>query len=187
MSSKRPEVLLVEDERGLADLFTKWLEFDYIVHTAYDGKSAVERIGPHLDVILLDRRMPGVTGDEVLTEIRESGLDCPVAMVTAVEPDFNIVEMGFDDYIKKPINEFELKSLVEKLLELETFDDAVQQFYQLASKKAALEASKSPAELECSDEYASLVAELEAARAKTDQAFKSHGDDDNFEQLLGSI
>ena len=83
-----PLVLVVEDEPDLADLYATWLKIDYSVRTAYGGEEAVEQLDDEIDVVLLDRRMPGLSGDEVLTKIRERGIDCYVSMVTAVEPDF---------------------------------------------------------------------------------------------------
>jgi len=58
-----------------------------------------------VDVVLLDRMMPGMSGQEVLAAIRERGLDCRVAMVTAVDADFDVIEMGFDEYLGKPRTE----------------------------------------------------------------------------------
>ncbi|MGM0604728.1 MAG: response regulator [Halobacteriota archaeon] len=183
MTNNKPRVLLAEDERNLADLYTMWLESDYSVVTTYSGKSAIQQLSPDLDVILLDRRMPDVSGDEVLNEVLKAGIDCQVAMVTAVEPEFDILEMGFDDYITKPIKEFEILELVEDLVALETYEGSVREFYQLASKRAALESSKSSDELEQSEEYASLVSDVEKAKQASSQAGEDLFDD-NFTKLF---
>ncbi len=163
--TKDQTVLIVEDERGLADLFETWLMTEYTVETAYDGESAISVMNADIDCVLLDRRMPGLSGGEVLEKLRDEGYDCPMAMVTAVEPDFDIIEMGFDDYIVKPVNRDEMLGLVEELLSLTTYEDNLKRFYELASKKAALESSKSEAELAESEEYDRLVSELTQLRA----------------------
>ena len=116
MSKKRTTVLIVEDERDLADLYAEWLKSaGYRTHTAYRGATALEAADEAVDVALLDRRLPEMQGEEVLDRIRERGLGCAVAMVTAVEPEADIVEMGFDEYAVKPVGESELTALVDEL------------------------------------------------------------------------
>jgi DNA-binding response OmpR family regulator len=134
-------VLLVEDEPDLADLFRVYLTPEYTVRVAHDGTEALNTINETIDVVLLDRRMPGMSGHDVLDTIRSKGYDTRVAMLTAVEPDEDIIEMPFDDYRKKPISKEELRTLVEGLCHRATFDEQSQEFFALASKKAALEAA----------------------------------------------
>ncbi len=63
MATDRPSVLIAEDEPDLANLYTSRLEERYDVRTAYDGTEALEAIDGDIDVVLLDRRMPGLSGD----------------------------------------------------------------------------------------------------------------------------
>jgi len=142
MSDDPPLVLVVEDERDLSELYRTWLAKSYRVRTAHDGRTALDELGEDVDIVLLDRRMPDLSGDEVLDRIRERGLDCRVAMVTAVEPDVDIVEMAFDDYLVKPVTEEELLGTTENLRIRDEYDDGVKQLFSLASKKALLEARK---------------------------------------------
>lgn len=92
-------VLIVEDEQPLADLYAAWLTETYSIRTAYDGEQALDQLDEQVAVVLLDRRMPQLSGDDVLERIRERNYDCHVAMVSGVHPDFDIIEMGFDDYL----------------------------------------------------------------------------------------
>lgn len=156
MPVSQAKVLVVEDERGLADLFSTWLEPDYEVRKAYGGKRALEIVDSDTDVVLLDRRMPDLSGDEVLDEIRSRELGCHVAMVTAVEPDFDIVEMGFDDYVIKPVTKDELHELVERMLTLEDIGPGAKQYYSRVSKKSALEKQKDTASLESNPQVEEL-------------------------------
>lgn len=94
-------ILVVEDERDVADLYTTLLATKYDVQTAYNGQQALELVDETIDIVLLDRRMPGLSGDEVLQEIDSRNYECQVVLVTAVEPDFDIIELGFDAYVKK--------------------------------------------------------------------------------------
>jgi DNA-binding response OmpR family regulator len=162
MDGDTPVVLVAEDERDLADFFALSLRDDYEVRLARDGTSAVEAFDADVDVALLDRRMPGKAGDEVLDHIRDAETDCAVAMVTAVDPDLDIVEMGFDDYINKPVSKDELRSLVASMVRRVECDDALRRHYRLARKVALLEAEKSAGVLAESDEYAHLLDELAA-------------------------
>ncbi|ESS06050.1 MAG: HoxA-like transcriptional regulator [uncultured archaeon A07HB70] len=155
-------VLVVEDEADLADFFATVLQQEYEVRVALDGTEAVEAYDESVDVALLDRRMPKRRGSKVLTHIRDAPGDCAVAMVTAVGPDFDIIEMGFDDYVRKPVSRDELVSLVERMVRRRQFDDSLRSHYRLARTAALLETQKSSAELAESDEYDRLLAELEA-------------------------
>lgn len=161
-------VLVVEDEQELADLYTEWLKPAFEAEAVYGGEAGIDLLDEGWDAVLLDRRMPGITGDEVLSEARSRGYDFPVAMVTAVEPDFDIVEMGFDDYIVKPVTREDLHETVEQLIDLSDYDSAMQRYFSLASKKAALETNKTERELQNSDEYQSLKRRLEAVQKEVD-------------------
>lgn len=187
MSEQPPLVLIVEDEPDLADLYAAWLGDEYRVRTAYGGHEALETVDElddDVDAILLDRRMPGLSGDEVLTAVRERGIDCRVAMVTAVEPDFDILEMGFDDYLVKPVASETLKETVEGLLRRGTYDSGVQNLFSLTSKKAMLEAEKSASELADSDEYQKLTTRIEELREEVDRSLEAVTETDDFEGLF---
>lgn len=168
MSDTKGTVLLVDDETNITALFEAWLEDRYEVRTANSGAEALEQVDETVDVALLDRRMPTVSGDELLTEIRERGYGVRVAMVTAIDPDFDVLEMGFDDYLTKPVSREDLEAVVEDLLERKHYDQDVQEYYSLAAKRAALETSKPVSELAESEEYAALLEELDAVEEHID-------------------
>lgn len=180
MSDDSPLVLVVEDERDLSELYRTWLAKSYRVRTAHDGRAALDELDEDVDVVLLDRRMPDLSGDEVLGRIRERGLDCRVAMVTAVEPGTDIVEMEFDDYLVKPVTEEELLRMVENLRIRDEYDDGVKQLFSLASKKALLEGEKERPALETSEEYQQLLDELTDLRADLDDKLARLSDNDDL-------
>lgn len=76
--------------------------------TASSGEKALELLDCAVDVVLLDRNMPGLSGDEVLREISRRGYECRVAMVTAVTPQSDIFDVEIEDYLVKPIHRDEL-------------------------------------------------------------------------------
>jgi DNA-binding response OmpR family regulator len=184
MSEDLPLVLVVEDESDLADLYAAWLQGSYRVRTAYGGHEALDNLDEEVDIILLDRRMPGLSGDEVLDAVRERGIDCQVAMVTAVEPDFDILSMGFDDYLVKPVSRDSLLETVESLGLRGEYDSGVQEMFALASKKALLEAEKTDSELEDSEEYQELEARLEELREELDTTVGSIDEQGEFDSLF---
>ena len=188
MSEQSPLVLVVEDEPDLADLYAAWLGDEYRVRTAYGGQEALEELNAtdnEVDAILLDRRMPGLSGDEVLSAVRERGVDCRIAMVTAVEPDFDILKMGFDDYLVKPVTSDTLRETVEGLLRRGEYDTEMQELFSLTSKKAMLEAEKSVSELASNDEYQRLTDRIGELRSKADESLEAvAGDNDDFEKLF---
>ncbi|MFB6188712.1 MAG: HalX domain-containing protein [Halapricum sp.] len=167
MSESDPVVLVVDDERGLADLYAAWLSGSYETRVAYGGEEALERLDDDVSIVLLDRRMPGFSGDEVLAEIESRNLDCQVAMVTAVEPDFDIIEMGFDDYLTKPVSQDDLLGTVESLLDRRQYEAALTELFSLVSKKAALVEQKSPEELADNDAYQDLLDRIESLESET--------------------
>ena len=174
----KPTVLVVEDERALIELYVRWLENDYEVLTATGGEEALEQFRDDIDVALLDRLMPGMSGDEVLEHLREEVPDCKVAMVTAVEPDFDVISMGFDDYLTKPVEREELVETVEGLLSRTAFDEIEQELYALSSKQAALRSSKPKEELEESEEFSELQERIDELRGDLDAAMPDMEDDD---------
>ena len=176
--SDQPTVLVVEDEGALIELYVRWLGDEYDVRTAEGGEEALEKFDGDVDVALLDRLMPGMSGDEVLETIREQNTDCKVTMVTAVEPDFDVITMGFDDYLTKPVEQETLLETIDRLLSRTEYVDLEQELYALVSKQAALEASKSVEELEKSEEFADLEERIAEVRDRLDETLAGMQDDD---------
>ena len=176
--SDQPTVLVVEDERALIELYVRWLGDDYDVRTAEGGEEALEKFDGDVDVALLDRLMPGMSGDEVLETIRERDTDCKVTMVTAVEPDFDVITMGFDDYLTKPVEQETLLETIDRLLSRTEYVDLEQELYALVSKQAALEASKSVEELKQSEEFADLEERIAEVRDRLDETLAGMQDDE---------
>ncbi|CQH54524.1 receiver box response regulator [Halobacterium hubeiense] len=181
-SADEATVLVVDDEEGLADLYAIWLRDRYTVETAYDGEAALDALDEDVDAVLLDRQMPGVSGDDVLDAIRERGLDCRVAMVTAVEPELDIVDLGFDDYLRKPVDRETLRETVDRLLRRSTYDDTVQQYFAAARKHALLTESNDPSVTE-SAEFEALEGRLDDLRSRLDDVVEDF-DEDDYEVLF---
>jgi DNA-binding response OmpR family regulator len=159
-TTSRARVLLAEDEKPLAEVYMRWLESAYDVTLAHDGGTALEAYDGH-DVVLLDRMMPELSGGDTLERLRERGVTVPVALITAVDPGLDVIEMEFDEYLCKPIDRDEIQDLTARLLERTKFDDNLRRHYALAAKLATLEEHVDKETLTASDEYASLEREFD--------------------------
>jgi two-component system response regulator PilR (NtrC family) len=111
-------ILVVDDERSMRDFLKILLEKEgHEAHTAEHAEAALNLIPDHnFDVVVTDIRMPGMSGIELLGEIKEDNPDLAVIMITAfASPDDAVRAMknGAFDYISKPFNVDEIKSVVE--------------------------------------------------------------------------
>jgi DNA-binding response OmpR family regulator len=113
-------VLVVEDERLLADTLAEGLRrLSMAVDVCYDGGAALERVGVHgYDVVVLDRDLPVVHGDDVCRAVLKAGGEARVLMLTAAGEVTDRVaglRLGADDYLTKPFAFDELVARVQAL------------------------------------------------------------------------
>ena len=152
-------MLVVDDEQDVADLYALRLQEEYTPVTAYGGKAALKQMDEHISAVLLDRRMPDMHGDDVLDEMRARGYTCPIIMVTAVDPDLNILEMDFDDYLCKPVYEETLLSTLDQHISDRDRNADLERFLAIMSKLLVLEDEHSQQELSNHQEYNALKAQ----------------------------
>lgn len=164
----RATVLVVDDETEVADLYADRLGETYETRTAYSGERALDLLDSTVDVVLLDRRMPELTGDDVLEEIRARNVGCRVVIVTAIEPDVDLIGMDFDEYLVKPVTEEDLHDVVERMLARKRHDEVVQEAIAIASKMATLESKMDLDDLEEIQEYKQLEARFAELRDATE-------------------
>jgi DNA-binding response OmpR family regulator len=149
-------VLVVDDEKDLANVYAEHLERQYTVRTAYSGNGALEAMSPDVDVVLLDRRMPDKTGSEVIELIRARGYNCRIVFITAVDPVPDVLSRGFDEYLTKPVSADELFNVMEAMLARDEYVRNIEEAIALVSKMGTLEAKMDIGELERSEEYAEV-------------------------------
>ncbi|MXR51841.1 response regulator [Halovenus sp. WSH3] len=178
-------VLVIDDEEEVADVYALRLRNEYDTRVAYGGEDALETIDIDVDIVLLDRRMPDISGDEVLEQIREKGYDCRVIMLTAVDPGLDIVEMPFDDYLCKPVEKEDLVAAIEQQLQIQRYDEQLSEYFEVTSKLALLESELPPQEREQSDELERLNERAETLRENLDELLDEFDSLDEAFQSIG--
>ncbi|MGD8324923.1 MAG: response regulator transcription factor [Gammaproteobacteria bacterium] len=115
------KILVIEDERDIADLIRLHLEdLGFDVSLARDGNTGLMRSASAAwDLIILDLRLPGFDGLEICRRIRQESHATPVMMVTSKSSELDRVvglEVGADDYVTKPFSILELVARVKAIL-----------------------------------------------------------------------
>ena len=125
----RPVVLVVDDDPGVRESFRLILEDDYELLEAADGPKALETVKiTHVDLVLLDLRLPGMDGIEVLERLKVFDEHLEVILVTAVQTVRSAVvamKLGAFDYVTKPFEEEEIVPLIRRALEKRALDREV--------------------------------------------------------------
>jgi len=177
------EVLVVEDERELADLYGDYLRGTYDVDVTCSGQEAVEMLSEAYDAMLLDRRMPVVSGNEVVAAIDEENIQCRVAMVTAVNPDFDIIDLRIDDYLVKPVTRQEVLDTVDRLLTINEYNERAQELTSKKLKRNVLEVEKPKSELQESEEFQRLASETDSLETEV-ESIAEELDAENLERYI---
>lgn len=173
MSNTEPVVLIVEDESSLVDIYSHWLSDNYQIQSAESGERALELVGEGVDIMVLDRLMPSMTGREVIEDVRERGLECKIVMATAVESNFDLIEAGADAAITKPITKDELLSVVAQMIDHDDYHDLEDQYFDLLAERSALLAAEHPPR----EEQAAIESQMETIAEQL--ADKTQEMDDN--------
>lgn len=117
-------ILFVDDEAGFVDAMSKRLSRrSMTVHKAHDGEQAMQMLSEHheIEVVILDMKMPGKDGLEVLRDIKRDFPIVEVIMLTGhatVESAIDGMQNGAFDYLMKPCNIDELAEKLRKAVEL---------------------------------------------------------------------
>ncbi len=123
METIERKILVVDDNREFVDLIRRVLESkDFQVAVASDGKTALEKaLADVPDLVLLDLKLPDISGEEVLKRIKEIGRDIAVIVITGFGGEQVAVDMmkkGAMDFLSKPIEHQVLLRSVENALEM---------------------------------------------------------------------
>ncbi|MFO7819690.1 MAG: response regulator [Halanaerobacter sp.] len=118
--SQEDKILIVDDEKNIRLTLRKCLEEDYKVVTAVNGEDALNQFeAEKFKVILLDLKLPGLDGFEVLEKIKEKDQTVKVIMITgygSVETAVESMKLGAIDYLRKPFTPDEIKEIVKEVI-----------------------------------------------------------------------
>jgi DNA-binding response OmpR family regulator len=126
---ERIRVLMVEDNQDHLDLCREYLTEDmFFLDAAMDGREALAKVKANqYDIIVLDYRLPDMTGSELLRRIRALNQDTPIIFVTAMDdPDisFQVMQDGASDYIPKSFQYYErLRDRILDNLDIEVVEE----------------------------------------------------------------
>lgn len=177
-------ILIVEDEESLAALHAHHLQDEYEARVAFTGGEALVELTADIDLVLLDRRMPGMSGDELIEHIQDWESDCQVIMVTAVDPDMDIIDMPVAGYLTKPVSKEELLTAVEQAFLIEKYEDLVFEYYETRKKYATLTTEFAPGELDDS-RFVELEDRIEELEAEINETIDEFPDSDLTEAFRG--
>lgn len=162
-------LLVVDDEPLLAELLAEWIREKWECETVTTPADVVSQVDETLDIVLLDRQMPGMSGEAVLDAIYEQlDVSLQVMMVSGVAPDFDIIDLPIDDYLRKPVERPILQAKIEQLFFRRTYRQDVEEYFVCAAKLDVLERVKAAGELAENDQYLSLRARADELRQEAD-------------------
>jgi len=119
--AQKKSVLIVDDELGVRESLKMILKPIYQVYTAVDGREALQSLQKDkIDLVALDLKMPGLSGMDVLQQIKKNDPDIEVIVITAHGTPQNVQEAnryGAGDFITKPFNVPHLINSINKSLE----------------------------------------------------------------------
>lgn len=139
----KKSILVVDDEKNIRMTLTQALDSkDVKVETALNGEEALEKLSDHpFALVLLDLRMPGMDGMEVLRKIRASWPDVRVIIISAhgtIESATEAMKLGAVDFIEKPFAPKEIRELVQRVMQRESLDPSAagsyDEYVELAKK-----------------------------------------------------
>jgi len=113
------KILLLEDDALLSKILTKHLKENYETTPVYDGNSALDILEKEkFDLLILDSNVPGISGLELIKELRSYNDTTPIIMITAYQDTLHLKSAfthGCNDYIKKPFELDELDMRIENI------------------------------------------------------------------------
>lgn len=132
---KANKILIVDDEKNIRMTICQSLsDMDVETDTAINGEEALSKLkDSDFGLVLLDLRMPGMDGMELLEKLRKDRPDIRVVIITAhgtIDSAVDAMKLGAVDFIQKPFTPKEIRYLVSKIIKRETLDKEKNQDYQ---------------------------------------------------------
>lgn len=178
VKSSQADVLIVDENQKLADLYAGWLADTYSVRVAYNESQAVQCFDESVKVVLLEHCPPASASDELIKKVNDSEHNCQVVLLTEVDPDDEAIGTTFDNYLPKPINYVDLKQTVDQLLDRVDYNKQIGKYARLTTRKATLKAEKSPPRLRDDVRFQQLESRIERLESTVDDLVRNFDRDD---------
>lgn len=127
------KIVIVEDSTPQAQLYTQYLGKDklqtLLAANGAEARALIEKHAPQL--VLLDLNLPDENGQSILQWIRASGFTCSVVVITghsSVDVAVNVIQLGADDFIEKPVSADRLRTTVSNLLDKQRLQSLVESY-----------------------------------------------------------
>jgi len=181
---KNPKILIADDEQVIRDLFEKFLSKEgYGVTTAADGLDALGKIKTdNYNMLILDLKMPKISGMELLEKIRQIKKDLIVIIITGyatIETAKEAIKQGCFDYITKPFNIEEVAIIIKRAFDIHRWEQEkkkLQEQLQIAERLASLAQMGAGVVHEVNTVFTSIKLFLEMLKTKlpeTQKEFKN--------------
>ena len=155
--SQNEKILIVDDEKNIRLTLEKCLTENYDIVTAVNGEDALNKFEvDKFEVVLLDMKLPGLDGLEILEKIKKKDKEVKVVIITgygSVETAVETMKLGAIDYLRKPFTPDEIKEVVNEVIaressevnkeELVTYEDYLKYAKDLITKQKFEEAKES--------------------------------------------
>ncbi|MBI5099479.1 MAG: sigma-54-dependent Fis family transcriptional regulator [Nitrospirae bacterium] len=139
MTGKR-KVFIIDDDEFIVTILSKALQIEgyEVLAETITFQNITDKIGAYFpDAVLLDNKLSGISGLDILKEIKESGIDAPVIMLTAddtAETAVKAMKLGAADYLTKPFNIEEMKIVISNIIEKKALKQEVDFLRRISSE-----------------------------------------------------
>jgi hypothetical protein len=134
--SARGAALVVGGSSAERDRWQAALAGHLCTDAARDAAGALDQIGPATEILLVHRELPDESAAGVVAAARDDGATVRAALLTPVTPEGNVVALGFDAWLRTPVDAELLARTVEGLLACRAYDRAIADLYELATETA---------------------------------------------------
>ena len=190
MAMNEAHILLIDDDRDLAELLGEYLDAEgFRLSAAHSGEEGIQELGRgEYDLVLLDVMMPGIDGFETLKQIRNTSA-VPVLMLTAKGEETDRVlglELGADDYLAKPYSHRELLARIKALLRRIELDRAQKENDTGTLECNGVTLNFDTYEVDCDGQTLPMTtSEFKVLRVLMTRAGKAVPKDDLYREVLG--
>lgn len=115
-TSQEPEIMIIEDDSTMAQMFERWLENSFKAKMA-SSSDYMSEIDKSVDVIVVERFLDNTDSTEVINNIRDNWPEKPILLLVGVDPEIEDIDPEADDHIVKPVSRMEFIKKIRSLVQ----------------------------------------------------------------------